>query len=55
MTILEIAKDSGRSYDDVHRVLTDAGHHFTKKLNNVSLVWGFVPAEYYLYIGGGHS
>lgn len=31
MTIREMAKSSGRSYDSVRKVLTDAGYHFGKK------------------------
>ena len=32
MTIREMAKGSGRSYDSVRRVLIDAGYHFGKKM-----------------------
>ena len=32
MTIREIAKASGRSYEDVRKVLTGAGYHFSKKI-----------------------
>ena len=31
MTIREMAKASGRSYDSVRKVLTGAGYHFSKK------------------------
>ena len=32
MTIREMAKASGQSYEDVRRVLTNAGYHFSKKI-----------------------
>ncbi len=32
MTIREIAKASGRSYEDVRKVITGAGYHFSKKI-----------------------
>lgn len=31
MTIREMSKASGRSYDSVRKVLTKAGYHFSKK------------------------
>ncbi len=31
MTIRDMAKASGRSYDSVRKVLTEAGYHFSKK------------------------
>ena len=31
MTIREIARVSGRSYENVRKVLTSAGYHFSKK------------------------
>lgn len=31
MTIREMAKSSGRSYESVRKVLTGAGYHFSKK------------------------
>lgn len=32
MTIKEMAKDSGRGYNSVRKVLIDAGYHFGKKM-----------------------
>jgi hypothetical protein len=32
MTIRELAAASGRGYEDVRRVLTNAGYHNTKKI-----------------------
>ena len=37
MTIREMAKASGRSYEDVRRVLTNAGYHFSKKIQQCRL------------------